>query len=143
MMTRAYVSGVLTGGAEIGSLKGFYERIAQVCAAHNIQAYVPHLASDPVKNPGMTPAEVYQLDRGEIIRADLLIAYVGTPSLGVGMEIEIACQQRVPVILLMEAGAQVSRMARGCPGVAAEIRFANFDDALIQFSDWLGKQNHD
>ncbi len=140
MIVKAYVSGPLTGIDNLESLKKFYVDIARVCAGEKIDAYVPHLFTDPVKNPAMTARDVYEIDREKVVSSDLVIAYVGAPSLGVGIEIEIACENNVPVLLLMENAAQVSRMARGNPGVAAEIRFQDFDDALIQLSTWLHNQ---
>ena len=84
MKITAYVSGALTGGDEIELLKHFYERIAETCKGVGIEAYVPHLVSDPIGNPNMTPDEVYDLDRRQVLASNLLVAYVGYPSLGVG-----------------------------------------------------------
>ena len=105
-----------------------------------IEAYVPHLVSDPLKNPTMTPREVYELDRNQVANSNLIIVYAGVPSFGVGMEVEIASEYKVPVILLMEKSAQVSRMVRGNPTVIAELRFDGFSDALGQLANWLGNQ---
>ena len=137
MKSRAYVSGVLTGVESLDVLKKFYEDISRVCAAEGVAAYVPHLVTDPVKNAEFTPKEVYELDRLHVIESNLVIAYVGVPSLGVGQEIEIARENGIPVLLLMEKDAKISRMARGNPAVIAEIRFDDFRDALKQLSLWL------
>ena len=136
-MKRVYVSGVLTGVDNLNELKKFYEEIAEVCSAAGMEAYVPHLYSDPVKNPQMTPREVYVLDRQRVSESDLVIAYAGAPSLGVGQEIEIARENELPVVLLMEKNAVISRMARGNPAVIAEIRFTDFQDALLLLAKWL------
>jgi nucleoside 2-deoxyribosyltransferase len=137
MKITAYVSGALTGGDEITLLKHFYERIAETCKSVGIEAYVPHLVSDPIGNPNMTPEEVYDLDRRQVLDSNLLVAYVGYPSLGVGQEIEIARENNIPVVMLMENDRRISRMARGNPAVVAEIHFADHDDALHQLSHWL------
>lgn len=137
MKITAYVSGALTGGDEIETLKKFYEQVAEVCVSEGIEAYVPHLISDPIGNPNMTPEEVYDLDRKQVTDSNLLIAYVGYPSLGVGQEIEIAREKNIPVVLLMEKDRRISRMARGNPAVVAEIHFTDFPDALRQLSLWL------
>jgi nucleoside 2-deoxyribosyltransferase len=134
---KAYISGALSGIPNPVEIKGFYERIAEVCAAEKITAYVPHLITDPITHPHITPQEVYELDRAQVLKSDLLIAYAGIPSFGVGQEIEIARQRNIPVILLVEADAVISRMARGNPAVIAEIRFKNHDDALQQLAEWL------
>jgi len=137
MKVKAYVSGVLTGGDEIQELKKFYERIADACTAAGIEAYVPHRVSDPVDNPDMTPEAVYDLDRQQVLDSNLLIAYIGLPSLGVGMEIEIAREKNIPVVVLMEKGRRISRIARGNPAVIAEIHFTDFEDAVAQLTIWL------
>lgn len=137
MKSRAYVSGVLTGVESLDVLKKFYEDISRVCAAEGVAAYVPHLVTDPEKNAEITPREVYELDRLKVIESNLVIAYVGVPSLGVGQEIEIARESNIPVLLMMEKEARISRMARGNPAVIAEIRFEDFRDALKQLSLWL------
>lgn len=141
MKPQVYISGALTGVSKPDALKDFYEAIAEVCEKANMQPYVPHLVSDPTQNPDMTPKEVYKLDRDKVAHSDLVIAYVGVPSLGVGSEIEIARENNVPVILLMEKTAHVSRMVRGNPAVIAGLRFSDYDDGLKQLSGLLSKQN--
>ena len=137
MSVKVYVSGPLTGIDHLEDLKKFYEDIAAVCVKESIQAYVPHLFTDPIRNPLMTAQEVYALDRKHVKESNLVLAYVGMPSIGVGQEIEIARERNIPVVLLFEAGAKVSRMARGNPAVIAEICFTDFSDALQQLSQWL------
>ncbi len=140
MTRQVYVSGALTGIDNPGAVKTFYEDIAKVCEETGWQPYVPHLVSDPIKNPAMTPRDVYKLDRKQVSRADLIVAYVGIPSLGVGAEIEIAREHDVPVLLLMESSGSVSRMIRGNPAVVAELKFADYADALNQLAAWLSNQ---
>jgi nucleoside 2-deoxyribosyltransferase len=137
MIRQVYISGALTGLPDLEATKAFYESIASVCTELGIKAYVPHRVSDPAKNADLTPAQVYRIDREQVRAADLVIAYVGFPSLGVGMELEIACQQGVPVVLLWEEGSRISRMARGSPAVAEEIRFSSPAQALQALRDWL------
>ncbi len=77
------------------------------------------------------------MDRARVAASDLLLAYVGLPSLGVGSEIEIAHEHGIPIVLLAEQSAQVSRMARGNPAVVAELRFDDCTDCLEQLASWL------
>jgi 2'-deoxynucleoside 5'-phosphate N-hydrolase len=137
MTIKVYVSGPLTAVDHIAELKLFYEKIAAVYASENIDAYVPHILTDPLKNPLMTPQEVYDLDRQHVCESDLVLAYVGLPSIGVGQELEIARENNIPIVLLMEKDAQVSRMARGNPALIAEIQFDDFHDGLSKLSRWL------
>ncbi|MCA9364723.1 MAG: hypothetical protein KC736_02420 [Candidatus Moranbacteria bacterium] len=52
-----------------------------------------------------------------VSQCDLLIAYVGFPSLGTGAELEIARMASSDIILWWYEGETVSRMALGNPAV--------------------------
>lgn len=143
MIQQVYLSGALTGLASPEEYRTFYEALAGVCAEAGIKVYIPHLATDPVKNPGLSPRDVYELDRSQVLAADLVVAYAGFPSLGVGMELEIANQAGIPVVLLAESEAPLSRMARGCPAVIGEIRFASREEALEGLRSWLMERPND
>jgi len=140
-MKTIYISGPLTGVKNAGTIKMFYERIGSLCESFGIEAYIPHVQSDPILHPNLTPQQVYQLDRKQIEAADFVIAYVGVPSLGVGQEIEIAFQNGVPVILVYEENRPVSRMVRGNPIVASEITGANRHEILSRLSVQLQALN--
>jgi 2'-deoxynucleoside 5'-phosphate N-hydrolase len=108
---RAYVSGSLTGqGADLREL---YEGAAQVLSRAGFVAYVPHLATDPVRHPDVTPAQVYETDRREVATADLVVVFLGRPSFGVGQELEIAADALVPLLLIAPERDVISRMALG------------------------------
>lgn len=139
METRVYVSGALCGVSNLDELRAFYESIARVCREAHMVPYVPHLVTDPVRNADLSPREVYELDREQVANSDLVIACVGIPSFGVGMEVEIARQHGIPVILLSERGKPLSRMARGNRAVIAEVPYADFQEALAGLADLLGK----
>ncbi len=141
MPSKVYISGALTGVNNPEGLREFYERIADVCRLVGFIPYIPHLVSDPIANPTISDSEVYELDREQVSTSDLVIAYLGIPSFGVGLELEIAREQGVPVIALMEEGAKVSRMATGCPSITAKLRFTSYDDALRQLRTWLERGN--
>jgi hypothetical protein len=55
----------------------------------------------------------------------LLIAYAGTPSFGVGIEVEIAREQGIPVIVVAERDRTVSRILLGSPAVVDVVRFTD------------------
>ncbi len=131
-MHKVYVSGALTNVPDLDSLKNLYEAIGDLCRQASIDAYVPHLKTDPVKNPDVTPEEVYRTDKEQVVTSDLVVAYVGIPSLGVGMELAYADTLDIPVVLLYEKGARVSRMARGFPSIIAQIEFDSHNHALSE-----------
>jgi hypothetical protein len=66
-----------------------------------------------------------------------MVAYMGEPSTGTGIEIEYAKTHNIPVYILYEKGKRISRMLRGCPAVKKEIVFTDFDDAVRQFDAFL------
>lgn len=132
LMHKVYISGALTGVEKLTETKAFYESIAMLCEEAGFQAYVPHLVTDPVTHPKVTPESVFETDKRQVGQADLVIAYVGFPSLGVGMELAYSEASSTPIILLYEKGKEVSRFPRGIPTVIAEIQFQDPSDALIK-----------
>ncbi|WP_413172633.1 XRE family transcriptional regulator [Anabaena azotica] len=138
-MSKVYVSGALTDVENPIKTKGFYEKIGLVCEEVGLQAYVPHLHTDPVNNPDITPREVFDKDKHQVSISDLVIAYLGSLSFGVGMELAYAENNQIPIILLYEAGKQISRFPRGIPTVIAEIKFHDYEDGLNQLKNVLLK----
>jgi len=138
---RVYVSGPLTVGGtdEIERLKQFYEAIAAVCRGQGYATYVPHQHTDPISHSSILPRNVYEIDMRQVSRADLVLAYVGRASHGVGAEIERAYHTGTKVVLLYEQGTKVSRLIRGCPAVSTEIEFVGQEDALKQVDLLLGR----
>ncbi len=137
MLRKAYLSGALSALLDPRETKAFYERVAAACEGEGVDLYLPHQVSDPLLRPDLTPREVYDLDRSQIERSELVIAYVGVASLGVGCEVEIAHALGIPVLLLYESDARISRMLRGNPAVVAEIAFDSYEEAPGQIADWL------
>ena len=88
---KAYISGALTGLSKDSNMKEFYEKVAEIVdlVLGIGTAYVPHKHTDPIKDPDITPEEVYRVDKGRVCESDIVIAYVGIPSLGVGAELEM------------------------------------------------------
>lgn len=117
MVKSVYVSGPLTGVKDLSSLKAFYEKIGEVCTLIGASPYIPHQLTDPIIHSYLSPEDVYTRDREQVINANLVIAYVGIPSLGVGQEVEIARENSVPIILIFESDKTVSKMVLGNPGV--------------------------
>jgi nucleoside 2-deoxyribosyltransferase len=136
-MYKIYVSGALTDVKNPIETKALYEKIGLVCEEVGLQAYVPHLHTDPVNNPDITPREVFDNDKHEVSISDLVIAYLGSLSFGVGMELAYAENNKIPIILLYETGKRISRFPRGIPSVIAEIQFNDYEDALIKLKTVL------
>ncbi|MBD2194957.1 MULTISPECIES: XRE family transcriptional regulator [Calothrix] len=130
--TRVYISGALTGIDNLAEIRAFYENIGLICKDIGLQTYVPHLNTDPVLHANITPQQVFETDKHHVSEGDLVIAYIGYPSLGVGMELAYAEINSIPIILLYEIGKEISRFPRGIPTIFAEIKFSNYDDAFTQ-----------
>ena len=62
-MYKIYVSGALTDVENPIETKALYEKIGLVCEEIGFQSYVPHLHTDPVNNPDITPREVFDKDK--------------------------------------------------------------------------------
>jgi hypothetical protein len=137
-MFDVYVAGELTRSANPDEQKKFYEDIAQICREAGLSVYLPHQHTDPISHPHLSPEEVYRKDYDIVANAKIIIAYVGQPSLGVGIELEIAKNNNIDIILIFRKDEKVSRMARGIPGVKA-IQYESQKDALNQLKKALKK----
>lgn len=136
-MHEVYISGALTNIGNPIDCKRFYEAIGRLCIGLGLKVYVPHKETDPVDNADLAPQQVFVKDKQLTGNSKLIIAYVGIPSLGVGMELAYADVKNIPIILLYEKEAHISRFPRGIPSVIAEIAFADYDDALKQLVDTI------
>lgn len=139
-----YISGALTGIEKPAEIKAFYEAIGLLCQEIGFQAYVPHLTTDPTNNPDVSPRQVFETDKLQVSSSDLVIAYLGIPSFGVGMELAYAEINNIPLILLYERGKNISRFPRGTPTVISEIQFSSYEDALARLrtilEQWSGER---
>lgn len=136
-MKQVYISGPLTGlDAAVGkNLRKLYETLAAIARNVGWDPYVPHLHTDPMTTQAMSAHEVYVRDRRAVFGSEAVVAYVGLPSLGVGMELELARVACCPVCLLWEPGQRVSRMVLGSPGVSESILLE--DDWAERVTWWL------
>jgi nucleoside 2-deoxyribosyltransferase len=138
-----YIAGALTDMPEARrqELRQFYESIAQICSRYGLEPYLPHLNADPARMTNLTPARVDRIDRLAVTSAYLVLAYVGVPSTGVGIEVEMAYHSGKPVALLAEQykldARRVSRLVRGNPAVISEIGFEDFADARTKLQSFL------
>ncbi len=131
-----YISGALSDLPENAREKylTFYEAIGRAVESIGLTPYLPHQNTDPVRHKNVTPAEVDMIDRTAVTSAVLVVAVADNPSLGVGIEVEMAYHAAKPVMLLCHKERieqrRISRLIRGNPGVVHEIIYANRDDAL-------------
>jgi hypothetical protein len=145
-----YMSGALTGlSAEAykWTTMEIYERVEKVCKGLNLKCYCPHRSSTtPTK--GLPHSKVWKVDYTRVVNAGAVVAYLGIPSTGVGMEIAFAQSAHVPVILICEYKNQegISRLVLGSP-IEDTILFNNpeelEDDLRKSFIFIFSKNNLD
>lgn len=95
-----------------------------------LKSYIPHLKTDPINHPDINPRQVFKDDKHQVSLSSLVIAYLGLPSFGVGMELAYAETKNISIILLYETDKNISRFPRGIPTVFSEIKFNDYQDAL-------------
>src|SRR5881397_3541081 len=123
----AYISGALTALEDAPRTKLFYELLAEIAEAAHLRAYLPHRVTDPVAAAHLDPRSVYEIDRAHVTGAAVVIAYAGIPSFGVGIEVELAREHAVPVIIVAERDRPISRLLLGNPAVVEVVKFADLD----------------
>ncbi len=130
-----YISGALSslGDAVLGRL--FYELLAEIVGDAGFAGYVPHRHTDPVRAPALSPQDIYEIDRRHVSAARLLVAYAGQPSFGVGIEVELAREHGVPVVLVVERDRPVSRILLGNPAVVEVVRFSDLAELRRSLRD--------
>lgn len=109
----AYISGALLNASNLNQSRQRYEAFAEACERAGWQAYVPHRHADPVRDAHLTNSEVTSRDLDAIDTADVLVAYLGEPSLGVGAEIAIALHAGKRIVALAPDALRVSRFILG------------------------------
>jgi nucleoside 2-deoxyribosyltransferase len=117
--TTIYFSGAISGGRADLAL---YQRIVETLEAEGHRVLAGAVAAEHVGAGGETlhPADICARDLAWLDQADLVVAEVSVPSLGVGYEIAYATRiRRIPVIGLYRPAwtQRCSAMISGDPGV--------------------------
>ncbi|HEV7766508.1 MAG TPA: nucleoside 2-deoxyribosyltransferase [Thermoanaerobaculia bacterium] len=125
-MSTIYFSGAISGGRADVSL---YRRIVEALEADGHHVLAGAVASETIGDAGETlnPPDIYARDLGWLDQAELVVAEVSVPSLGVGYEIAYATRVRqIPVIALYrpEYTKRCSAMISGDPGMT----FLEYED---------------
>lgn len=111
---KIYFSGSITGGRDDMHL---YAEIIPMLKQYGtvLTEHIGNLAMNALGQVHMTPEEVYKKDTDWIKEADIVIAEVTTPSLGVGYELGFAeaLKKKIVCLYRTQEGKQVSRMVLG------------------------------
>ena len=124
---RGYFAVKLTALQESGlrsSYWSMYEGIADALARlDGFTLHAPHRLTDPhsADPDGLSPRDIYLLDRLHVTHADVVVACIELPSFGVGAELQLANDQGIPIIpfYYVQARHDPSRLVLGMPGVGA------------------------
>ena len=127
-LRQVYVSGALTNSNH----KPFYEAIGHVLNKLGYSSYIPHQFTDPVNNKTITPKEVYEKDMLTIDASSFLVAWLGSPSLGVGAELERANSNHTPIVVLYPFGTHISNFVLGLPCIYKVIEYKDERSALFE-----------
>jgi len=135
---RIFFGGPLTDLQNPEQTKQFYAQMASLATKLGFEYFWAFMnGTDPIANPDVSPQDVYSRDIKELDASDIMIAYMGQPTTGTGIEIEHAHHTQKPVVILYESNTHISRMLRGCPAIKKEIIFSSQSDALTQLEEYL------
>ena len=129
----AYFASALTilNDDEFLEIKSLDERVDEICRAYTrypLFLYRPRTETSPTDQPDIPAREVYEIDQERVATSDLLILAAVFPSLGAGMELQLALQSCSSVILLKKKGQKLSRMVTGCPARMEIVEYESLDD---------------
>jgi hypothetical protein len=82
-----------------------------------------------------SPREFYNRTVQTITDCDLFIGEVSAPSMGVGMEFQMAQEHNIPCIALCKKGVEPSIMITGIPCTKKVIFYESFDDLSAQVQE--------
>jgi|GEM_PF-3076875 len=136
----AYFASALTGLSpdQLVEMKALDQRVDDVCGRYEsfpLVLYRPRLKTSPHDNPTILAHQVYDIDSERVASSDLLILAAIFPSLGAGMELQIAYQCCTSVILLTKEGQSLSKMATGCPARKEIVTYKTLDDIPRRLQD--------
>lgn len=111
---KVYICGAINGAPP--ALLKLYEDLGDFLRKQlRFQVYVPHIETKKAlnyENPEVASA-IFTLDMKGFNDADLVIAYLGEPSLGAGAELALAWSAKKQIIAFHEEGKTVSKFIQG------------------------------
>jgi 2'-deoxynucleoside 5'-phosphate N-hydrolase len=112
---------------------------------HLLQHYIvltEHLADGSLKEiaeTNLTDKEIHERDINLVKEADIIIAEVSNPSLGVGYELGRAVEMKKKILCLYRINEKrLSAMVRGSEGILTK-NYNNPEEALSIIDEFLGK----
>lgn len=109
---------------------------------HHGTVLTEHVADPQDVEQGMTDREIYQRDMAWLESADVVVAEVTTPSLGVGYELASAERVGLEILCLFRpsSGRRLSALVAGSPGIRV-VPYETIDDAKDAIAAFLSGAN--
>lgn len=132
---RIYFCGSIRGGRQdaqlYNDLIGFMKNFGNVLTEHIGR-------TDLVDERETPPSQVHERDLTWLRSADLVIAEVSTPSLGVGYELGRAVEMGKPILCLFrkQEGKSLSAMISGSPGIVT-LEYENVEEAKRRIEGFI------
>lgn len=127
---RLYFCGAIRGGRQLQARYAHF--IAELKRA-GWDVLTPHVGSPEVlaleTDGGLTSAGIHRRDMAHLADADVVVADVTVPSLGVGIELATAAARGTPLFALVEEGASLSALVEGDDRITL-IRYRTETDAI-------------
>jgi nucleoside 2-deoxyribosyltransferase len=133
-----YFAGSIRGGRENAQL---YRKLIDVLA--RLGSVLTEHVGDLTSKEGEAEDDrfIFERDMRWLESADVVIAEVSTPSLGVGFEISRAFQigKRILCLYRSRVGGKVSAMISGCPGITL-VEYTTLDEAEEHIERFIHEQ---
>ncbi len=134
---KIYFCGSIAGGRKYAKI---YSKIVDYLKGKGHRVLSEHIVKDDIFDfeKQFTPQEIFQRDIEFLDDADVVIAEISNPSLGVGYEICHALYNKMNVLCVYQAGLYVSRMITGntMPGIKIET-YENEDNLFSIIDEYL------
>lgn len=135
---KIYFAGSITGGRDDSQL---YSEIIEYLKSFG-EVLTEHIGSKNISSMGEDNALfIHDRDMNWLLNADVIVAEVTTPSLGVGYEIGRAIENHKKVLCLYRPreGKRLSAMIRGCKDVTV-IEYEDFENIKEKVAEFLSKK---
>ena len=137
---KIYFAGAIRGGRDDAE---FYFNII-----HHLEKFgailTEHVGNTELSEKGeisQTDNDIFQRDLNWLQSADVVVAEVSTPSLGVGYELGIAEKLKIPILCLYRPikGKRLSAMINGNEKFQCQA-YQNFDEVKIHINNFLKQE---
>ena len=137
---KIYFAGAIRGGREDSE---FYFNIIHYLEKFGV-VLTEHVGSTELSEKGevsRTDNDIFQRDLSWLQSADVVVAEVSTPSLGVGYELGIAEKLKIPVLCLYRpiTGKRLSAMINGNEKFQCQA-YQGFDEAKTHINNFLKQE---